>query len=147
VPLLKEPLGEEMPVFRPEWVEGNTMLPALLVSALQQPVTARLGTDVQNEPFFSTGDLILIDRSPSARLQLMKHALYVVQTEEGVRLRYIRRGGICLYLASEGSIRSPSEWISFTLGDRHLHDVVGGRVVWVSRQLEAETDESSETSG
>ena len=136
VPLLSGALGLGMQQFEPERTAGSAQLPAHIVAAVRRPLAVRLGTDTKASPRFENGDLVLVDQSIAARRKIIKHAVYVVSTAEGPRLRYVRPGAGCIYLASENCLSCPSKWTPVPVADSTLLLIVRGRVVWVSRQLE-----------
>ena len=87
-------------------------------------------------PRFRTGDMVVIEKDPKARMEVSEQAVYAVETSGGLRLRYIRKGRRTLFFSSEQCIQCPSRWEPVSRSGREMLDIVRGRVVWVSRQLE-----------
>jgi hypothetical protein len=136
IPLISRDLGSLDADIRFDRSLNTAIFPVQLVGNLDNPLAAVLGNDPEMTPRFQKGDMVLIEQASTARLEVIKHAAYVVETVRGVRLRYIRRGGRVLYLSSEQTIQCPSKWEPVSLAGREMLDIVRGRVVWISRQLE-----------
>jgi len=139
VGLLAGALGPGMRDFQPERQAGTTYLTTGMVAAsAYQPLAARLAADPACAPRFAGGDLALIDLEPTTRAEIDGNGVYVVMTHQGPRLRYVRVGGERVYLPSEQTIRNPAKWEAALAEPSRILEIVRGRVVWVSRQLEAE---------
>jgi hypothetical protein len=87
-------------------------------------------------PRFKQGDFVLFDQGVPARAELDYRAPYLVLYDGGLFVRYIRRGGSCLYLVAEDSLRDPIGWDYVSLMDQNILEVVRGRIVWICRQVE-----------
>jgi hypothetical protein len=136
IPLLSGHLGTNGGNLRFDRISNAATFPSQSVGNLSNPVAVILGPDSEMAPRFHAGDMVVLEQIPAARLEICKDAVYAVQTDDGIYLRYIRRGGCILYLPSEQSIQCPSKWQLMSLAGRDLLDIVRGRVVWISRQLE-----------
>jgi hypothetical protein len=121
------------------FIEGSENTPAHL------PAFQLLG-DSSMEPRFQGGDVVYYQRNVHARSELTAQAVYLVNHNHRVLVRYLRMGGQRLYLVSEDTLRDPVHWDYVSLSDRHILEVVRGRIVWICRKVETvETGSSQET--
>ena len=131
IPLMTGWLGEDSAEFDPGRTAGSISVPALVTAGLWRPVMARLGRDAEAAPRFEENDLVLIDKAARPLADLQRDAVYVVATEGGTRLRYLRGANERFYMASEASIHSPARWEA--VGEDSGKSPVRGIVIWVSR--------------
>ncbi len=110
VPVLRSRLGpglswsDELSQFE------RVSIPCLAVAHVKQPVVARLSDDRAMAPSIGTGDLVLLDSSEAARRSSDPEALFAVESERGVLIRWIRRGRRGLYLLSAEDRDEPRRW-------------------------------------
>jgi hypothetical protein len=105
-------------------------------------------SDMCMEPRFRGGDIVYYQQTARERTMLKAKAAYLVSHEGRTLVRYLRMGGQRLYLASEKSLQNPVQWDYVSLTDRHILEIVRGRIVWICRKMEeAEAGASEETSG
>ena len=98
------------------------------------------------EPRFQSGDIVHYRENDQARTELSADAAYLVHYQDRVLVRYLRMGGRRLYLLSEKSLKDPVQWDYVSLAERHILEIVRGRIVWICRKMEAtETSASEET--
>jgi hypothetical protein len=136
VALLSGGLGEQMRSFEPQKTAGSVHLPAQSVAIVGRPLAARLGEDSRALPRFQSGDLVLMDQSVSSRRSIASHAVYVVITSDGPRLRYVRQGSGRIYLAAEDCLAFPGKWEPVKTDVANLLFFIRARVVWVGRDLQ-----------
>ena len=143
-PNMLHPAVEPIPVFSgrcgplagPPEQEGTYLFPRSQVARLTDPVALILCHDDSMYPRFQEGDLVLLDRSNADLSLLAAQACYVVDHSKGNLVRYLRRTGPALYLATEESLDEPVQWEQVSLAERTLTEIVIGRVVWMGRQVE-----------
>lgn len=140
VPLLSGLLGCETRDFDPDRTAGQINAPEHVAAAAERPLGIRLGIDTHAWPRFEPRDLVLIDQSERVRTQIDKDATYLTMTSRGPRLRYVRFGGVRLYLPSERTLAVPARWESVERDERGLPAIVLGRVIWASRQFQTHRD-------
>lgn len=110
--------------------------------------TFQLLSDAAMEPRFLAGDIVYYQPAALARTQLNAHAAYLVSLNNHILVRYLRMGGKRLYLVSEDNIRDPMRWDYVSLADRHILEIVRGRIVWICRKVETlEAGASEEARG
>jgi hypothetical protein len=108
----------------------------------------QLPNDASMEPRFHGGDIAYYDPSAVARTALNGQSVYLISHNGQLCARYLRMGAQRLYLVSEESLKDPAGWDYVSLADRHILEIVTGRIVWICRKVEeAETRASEETSG
>jgi hypothetical protein len=117
---------------------GHIPMPDWLLKDAIDPVVARLGPDLVMPRALSAHDLVLLDQSPAARADPQPASLWVVADGAGLRVRYIRRPGGQLHVADELTLDDPHKWRFVPLQGRNILDVVRARIVWISREMEAE---------
>ena len=100
------------------------------------------------EPRFRGGDIVYYQQTVRERTILKAKAAYLVSHAGCILVRYLRMGGQRLYLASEESLQNPVQWDYVSLTDRHILEIVRGRIVWICRKMEeVEASASEETCG
>ena len=100
------------------------------------------------EPRFQGGDLVHYESGAEERSAIHPQSAYLVSLNDTILVRYLRMGGQRLYLVSEQSLRDPVKWDYVSLVDRHILEIVRGRIVWICRKVEeVETGASEETRG
>jgi transcriptional regulator with XRE-family HTH domain len=108
----------------------------------------RLLSDPAMEPRFRGGDIVHYRQEVHERSAVNARSAYLVSYHDQIRVRYLRMGGRRLYLASEESLRDPVRWDYVSLTDRHILEIVRGRIVWICRKMEeVEAGASEETRG
>ncbi len=112
-------------------------LPLSRLIAAKDPDLLILGCDTVMQPRFQKGDSVLLDRSDITRSNPDPHAFYAVDLPGGTGARYVRLGGRCLYLATDATLREPSEWEYVSLASRNILEVVKGRIIWIGREMQA----------
>lgn len=119
-------------------IRGHVPLPQSLLKDLVDPVTARLGPDLVLPRALAVHDLVLLDQSPRIRAAPGCGGLWVVTEGAGLRVRYLRTGGTCLYIANEATLDDKQRWHSVPLQGRNILDIVRARIVWFCREMEKE---------
>jgi hypothetical protein len=137
VPVLEGRLGPGLPLpQRPSRLERHPFFRSFLAS-VDGPQIARLADDPRMAGLFRENDLVLLDRSPSRRLNPGKSEYFVVSRHgEGIvrRLR-VERDDLLLLRGAAPEDSAPVE--ALPLGRSHLLDVVKARIAWVGRSLPA----------
>lgn len=134
VPFLDGPLGGGRPF--PSRARTDMGLP-LVHSAMaqpRQPAAAEVREDPSSRDTFRTGDLVLLDLHPAARLGFPPGAWLAVLGDQGTFLRRVWRGAGGLWCT--GDDPAQRTWIPLSGGDQHILEVLGARVVWIGRTLE-----------
>ena len=90
--------------------------------------------DPSSRDTFRTGDLVLLDLHPAARLGFPPGAWLAVLGDQGTFLRRVWRGAGGLWCT--GDDPAQRTWIPLSGGDQHILEVLGARVVWIGRTLE-----------
>jgi plasmid maintenance system antidote protein VapI len=107
-----------------------------------------LPDDASMEPRFHGGDIAHYQPGAVDWSMLNGRSAYLVNHNERLCARYLRMGGQRLYLVSEESLKDPMRWEYVSLADRHILEIVTGRIVWICRKVdEAETSAAEETRG
>jgi hypothetical protein len=146
VPVLTNRLGAGSdPDFRA--FRGYLPFPASLVNALVDPVLVRLAADLVMPKPFAADDLLLLDQNPEVRRQPRGKSAWIVDEFGALRVRYVRMGGTCIYVANELTLANPVEWTPVALGGRDILDIVRARIVWISREMEFSPAGSPEPAG
>jgi hypothetical protein len=108
----------------------------------------QLPDDASMEPRFRGGDIAHYEPGVVDWSMLNGRSAYLVNHNERLCARYLRMGGQRLYLVSESSLKDPMRWEYVSLADRHILEIVTGRIVWICRKVEeAETRAAEETRG
>ena len=126
---------------------GAMPFPAPQLTGLVNPVAARLAPDLVMPRALAANDLLLLDQNPTLRAAVPSGWLWVVAETEGLRVRYLRMGGTLLYVATELTLHEPRKWQPVALRGRNILDIVRARIVWISREMETETDGQAEPAG
>jgi hypothetical protein len=107
-----------------------------------------LPPDPSMEPRFRGGDVVYYDAATRQRTSINAHSAYLVHHHNCIRVRYLRLGGQRLYLVAEETLQEPVKWDYVSLADRHILEIVRGRIVWICRKVEeAEAGAFEETRG
>jgi hypothetical protein len=134
------PPGESPPVTNGRLGEsvGRHAVPERLSDdGLEDLSALHLPLDPRMEPRFQSGDIIYYQESSRDRTDLNTTSAYLVVHNGRLLARYIRWGGKRLYLVSEDSLNDPVRWDYVSLVDRHILEIVRGRIVWIRRKVEA----------
>ncbi len=123
-----------------------------VIAKLQGPMlnypSCPLPHDASMEPRFRGGDIAYYEPGVVDWSTLNGRSAYLVNHHGGLCARYLRMGGQRLYLVSEASLKDPMQWDYVSLADRHILEIVTGRIVWICRKVEeAETRAAEETRG
>jgi hypothetical protein len=146
VPVLAHRLGAGAePDFQS--IGGYLPFPANLVNPLVDPVVVRLAADLVMPKPFAANDLLLLDQNPEVRRQPRGASAWIVYEFGVLRVRYVRMGGTCIYVANELTLANPVAWTPVTLSGRDILDVVRARIVWISREMEFSPAGSPEQTG
>jgi hypothetical protein len=92
--------------------------------------------DPPMEPHFRGGDIVYYQPTARERTVLNARAAYLVSHNDRILVRYLRMGGQRLYLVSHESLHDPVRWDYVSLTDRHILEIVRGRIVWICRKME-----------
>jgi hypothetical protein len=125
---------------------GNIPMPSWLLKNLVHPVTARLAPDLVLPRALEANDLVLLDQNP-VRRAAPGGGVWVVAEEAGLRVRYLQLCGTRLYVGNETTMHDRQQWLSIPLQGRNILDIVRARIVWTSREMEAETAGPADPAG
>jgi len=126
---------------------GYMPFPANLVNPLVDPVVVRLAADLVLPKPFAVNDLLLLDQNPELRRQPRGKCAWIVDECGALRVRYVRMGGTCVYVANELTLANPVEWTSVAVSGRDILDIVRARIVWISREMDFSPAGSPEQTG
>ena len=135
VPVLRSRLGPGFETALTTY-RGFMPFPAHRVASLVEPVVAQLGADLVLPKPLAASDYVLLDRNPDIRANPSGGGYWVVAESTGLRVRYVKPGGTCVYLANESNIRDPANWQPVPLRERNILEIVRARIVWISREME-----------
>lgn len=137
VPVMRNRLG---PGFDSslELTQGAMPFPRGLVDRLVNPVAARLAPDLAMPRSLSGNDLVLLDQNPELRSRPQGSGAWVVMSQGILAVRYLRRGGTVLYVATEQSLKDPARWQPVSLARNNILQVVRARIVWFGREIQEE---------
>ena len=107
------------------------------LSGVIHPVAAQVSTEETSMwPLIYPGDVILLDRSPSERRRPRPDYIYAVcWRRRGYLGRCLRLRGALIVMADNPSAR-PQPPTEIPLQGARLLDIVRGKVVWVSREVD-----------
>lgn len=134
VPVLAGWLGPGLPLPRERGGVELYPFPCTFLTAVEEPVVARLAWDPLMRLRFGDGDLVLLDRSRTRRTEPSSGALYLVNRRGEGLIRHVSRPREDLVIIRGEDAAGPSEAIP--LGWLHLLDVVQARVCWIGRFLD-----------
>jgi hypothetical protein len=123
---------------------GAMPFPGSLVDPLVDAVAARLAPDLVMSNSLRANDLVLLDRSVTARTNVSGRGPWVVALGGGLLVRYLRRGGTLLYIVDEATLSEPARWQAVPLARRNILDVVRARIVWFGREIQEEPSGSAD---
>lgn len=146
VPLLRDIAGPANPLPEKDLLDSVYPFPKTITQFLINPIAIHLAKDQRMEPEFREGDLALLDRSEACRTSFLPSAFYLVNTEDGTPVRFVRTGGTRLYLLTLDSVDDPGKWEYLPLSGRNLLSVVKGRIVWIGRNISPGLNEQSKAS-
>jgi hypothetical protein len=92
---------------------------------------ARIQPDFRMRSVLGECDLTVADISEQTA-SITPAGLYVVRTQGGTAIRYLRRGATHLYLATADALDSPFEWERAPIAD--LPSIVHARLLWIGRE-------------
>jgi len=144
IPLLEEPVGPEQPYPR-ERYSGSYPVAPEISRGLMHPAVFRLARDREMEPELVEKDVVLVDRSPDVRRSPDERSLYLAVFSGSGLVRYIRRRGDALCMATCRTRDHPELWQSTSLERRDILEVIRGRIVWIGRQMETTSGPVDET--
>ena len=144
IPILRDRVG---PGSRVDWDarRGYLALPRTLTGRLTDPVAIRLAPDSAMPGQFRANDLVVIDRDPRLIETPAPGWCWVVAEAGGLRVRYLQRGEQGLVVASEPSFGRAPEWR--VPQGQNPKELIRGRIVWTSRELEAAPSRSPGSAG
>ncbi len=137
VPLLRGGTGGPRSPFAPERHEGAMPFTASQVVRLDNPAALILHHDPAMSPYFQAGDVALLDRTEALLRRPDDSHAWLVETQGGPLVRYIRHSGRSLYLPTARTLRHPEKWDYLSLIGRNILEIVRGRIVWIGRGMEA----------
>jgi hypothetical protein len=142
VPLLRARIGPgttaSFNTFR-----GYVPFPFGLTHSLIGPVAAYLGADLALPRDYRPGDLALLDLNEAKRSAPSAPSGWIVAESSGLRVRYVRRAGNALEVAS--NLEVSGDWHAISLHGRTILDIVRARIVWIGREMETPFGGSSGT--
>lgn len=149
VPVLEGLLGPGHPMPSAESRFERYPFPRRYLVQMINPVLVRVAEDPCIVAAFRPDDLVLLDRSPLKRREPEPNCYYVIHSGDQAIIRGVRMGGGRLYLLSQDCRDDPPRWQHLSLVDQFILDIIRGKVVWVSRNLELPigTTEPNEEAG
>lgn len=135
VVLLEGSLGPGHPYPAGESRQAGYPFPASDLEGLESPVAVRLAPDPRMAGLFSGGDLALLDRSETRRLDPDEDGYFALDMGTAGAVRRVRLGGRRLYPLAGGAAEDPGWALSFSLVDRSLLQLVQARVAKLVRRL------------
>jgi transcriptional regulator with XRE-family HTH domain len=114
------------------WPRERLSLPVpLRYGGSVQVAAARIQPDFRMRSVLGECDLTVADISEQTD-SMAPDGLYVVRTQGGTAIRYLRRGATHLYLATADALDSPFEWERAPIAD--LASIVHARLLWIGRE-------------
>jgi hypothetical protein len=144
VPIVQDPVGPGIP-YPNECYKGTLPFSLEIKAGLSHPAVFRLTHDPQMEPDLVKNDLVLVDRSQEIRRLPSARSLYLVEFSGFGLIRYIRRRGSEIFLATSETKDTPAVWQCADLEARDILEVIRGRIVWIGRQMETPPGPVDET--
>lgn len=135
VPIVRHRIGPGMECNLDIW-RGSMPFSSKIIEPLVNPVVAQIGPDLLLPEALAAGDFVLLDRNPAACAQPRGRGCWIVQEHSGLRARYIRLGGTCIYLANQATVSDPRQWDARSLRSRDITEIVRARIVWIGRQMD-----------
>lgn len=131
IPFLNSRIGPGVP-----WSEELSRferfrVPARAVALMPEPVVARMADDRRMRGVLAAGDLFVIDRSITSRLNPDPSCLYVIDRGGEAVLRWVRIGRTDVYLLAADNQYEPHRWEAVPLNGRALTDIIRGRAIRV----------------
>ena len=110
VPVLYQRLGPGLPW--PDQLSAfeRIRIPLRIVGRMRQAVVARLSEDPDMADVLSAGDLMLLDSSRQGVVCEDPDALFAVESDRRIAIRWIRHGRACLYLIRAAYRDRPRDW-------------------------------------
>ena len=144
IPIVQDPVGPGNPYPR-ECYSGAHPFSMEMRAGLAHPVVFRLRRDAQMAPDVMEKDLVLVDRSREVRRSPDARSMYLVEFEGSGLIRYTRRRGPGIWLASSETRDCPALWQRAAVDGRDILEVIRGRIVWIGRQMETPSGPVDET--
>lgn len=96
----------------PTEVEHHAAFPirSAVIRSMWHPVVVKAGFDVRMHPILSEGDMLLLNQSHRARIEIDPHALYVIKRGRIGMVRRLRTFGGQVYLVTEDTLEQPGLW-------------------------------------
>ncbi|MCU1329205.1 MAG: family transcriptional regulator [Bryobacterales bacterium] len=116
---------------------GYLVLPRAATGKLTDPVAARIAPDPALPMQFRANDLVVLDRSPVQMLSPPSGWCWVVAEPGGLRVRYVQQEKLALLFSGEPEAGAQYEWKPLCQPGQSPLEVIRGRIVWTSRELEA----------
>src|SRR5665213_680050 len=106
------------------------------VASLIDPVIAQVAPDLVLPKPLAALDFVLLDQNPVIRAEPAGGGCWVVVDSNGLRIRYVKRGGTKIYFANEITLHNPPEWQPVALNGREIMELVKARIVWSCRDID-----------
>ena len=118
-------------------IAGERLFPEAFLGRFGSPVLLRLAAEEDGmAPLVEPGDLVLLDRSETTRCKPVFQGVYALALGAQSAVCRCQVVGGALVLVAENSRRASRLPDHVPLGRYDVVDVVRGRVVWTSRELE-----------
>jgi hypothetical protein len=136
LPVLDGRLGPSHP-----WPDGIEMYERFPISVhsiarMFHPVVVRVAEDVRMYPLFSQDDLLLLDQSRHARMEIDEKSLYIVKRGRVGLVRRLRVCGQTVFMLTDDSMDRPAAWERLPLEGQQLTHFVRARAQLIAREIE-----------
>jgi hypothetical protein len=140
VPVVRSCVG---PGYQPVFTTFRGYMPmaASLVDTLKDPIIIQVAADLGLPHPLKVNDLALVDRNAVVRSNPAADCLWLISQGGAARIRYVRRGGTRVYIATEATKPDPSQWTSVSLKDADILELIRGRIAWFSRSMDLKRTE------
>jgi len=117
-------------------LRGYIGLPRTFADRLVNPLAVRLASDPGMPSPLRPNDTVVLDRNPELLVNPPDGSYWVVAEAGGLRVRYLKLSDAELMSGSEPEDGKHPVW-KFLSAGRPAAELVRGRIVWISRELEA----------
>ena len=114
IPVAKTRLGPGLPWTGEPSDFERVRVPLSYVAVAGNPLVARLGDDPSMAPVLAAGDLVLLDSSEGRLALTDPEALFAVEREKSLVIRWVRRGRARCYIAAAEDRDEPHRWETVT---------------------------------
>jgi hypothetical protein len=122
---------------------GFLVLPLAVTGRLTDPVAARLAPDPALPSQLRANDLVVVDRDSRQAEAPAPGWCWLVAEPGGLRVRYLQQAKAGLLSSGEAAPGQPLEWRLVCPPGQNSSELIRGRIVWTSRELEAAAPRSA----